>query len=118
MAKNMLDWFTILAFYETSDHKLDGETLLVIKHRALNRLRFLGKLIDGNKSQWIYRLFEKTYLKFNQIQHEHQAKGEWLDSWKVEINPDHRTGGFCFHLVGCPIARHAQAHGYEELPEI
>ena len=98
MAKNMLDWFTILAFYETSDHNLDGETLLVIKHRALNRLRFLGKLIDGNKSQWIYRLFEKTYLKFNQIQHEHQAKGEWL--------------------VGCPIARHAKAHGYEELPEI
>ncbi len=96
MAKNMLDWFTILAFYETSDHKLDGETLLVIKHRALNRLRFLGKLIDGNKSQWIYRLFEKTYLKFNQIQHEHQAKSEWLDSWKVEINPDHRTGASVF----------------------
>ena len=115
MAKNMLDWFTILAFYEASDHRLDGETLLVIKRRAVDRLRFLGKLIDGNKSQWIYRIFEKTYLKFNKMQHEHQAKGEWLDSWKVEINSDHRTEGFCFHLVGCPIAKHAKSHGYEEL---
>ena len=51
MAKNMLDWFTILAFYEASDHRLDGETLLAIKRRALDRMRFLGKLIDGNKQQ-------------------------------------------------------------------
>ncbi len=28
MAKNLLDWFTILAFYEASDHRLDGEALL------------------------------------------------------------------------------------------
>ncbi len=27
MAKNMLDWFTILAFYEASGHRMDGETL-------------------------------------------------------------------------------------------
>ena len=49
MAKNMLDWFTILAFYEASDHRMDGETLLVIKRRAVDRLKFLGKFIDGNR---------------------------------------------------------------------
>ena len=38
-----------------------------------------------------------------------------MDGWRVEINPDHRTEGFCFHLVGCPIAKHAKAHGYGEL---
>lgn len=38
-----------------------------------------------------------------------------MDSWKIELNPDHRTEGFRFHLVGCPIARHAKAHGYEQL---
>ena len=27
MAKNMLDWFTILAFYEASGHRMDGEAL-------------------------------------------------------------------------------------------
>lgn len=115
MAKNMLDWFTIVSFYEASDHRLDGEALLVIKQRAVDRMRFLGKLVDGNKSRWVYKLFEKTYVKYNRLLKEHQEKGEWLDSWKVEINPDNRTEGFCFHLVGCPIAKHAKEHGYEKL---
>lgn len=115
MAKNMLDWYTIVSFYEASDHKLDGEALLAMKRKDAEKMKFLGKLVDGNKSKWPYRLFEKTYVKFNKMSKEHQAKGEWMDTWKVEINPDHRTEGFCFHLIGCPIAKHAKAHGYEEL---
>ena len=115
MAANMLDWFTILSFYEASDRRIDGEALLKIKHRAAEKMKFLGKLIDGNKSRLPYKLFEKTYENYNKKQREHQAKGEWLDSWKVEINPDHRTEGFCFRLIGCPIAKHAKEHGYQEL---
>ena len=115
MAKNMNDWFTIVAFYEASDHALDGEALLEIKRRAVDWMRFLGRLVDGNKSQWVYRVFEKTYVNFNKMCAEHQAKGEWMDTWKVELNPEHRTEGFAFHLVGCPIAKHAKAHGYEDL---
>ena len=115
MAKNMLDWFTILSFYEASGRRMDGEALLDVKRRAVERLRFLGKFVDGNRSRWIYRLFEKTYARFIREQRAHQARGEWMDSWRVEINPDHRQEGFCFHLVGCPIAKHAKVHGYEEL---
>lgn len=115
MAANMLDWFTILSFYEASGHRLDGEALLTIKRQALERLKFIGKLVDGNRDKWPYRLFEKTYAKFIRMQKAHQEKGEWMDSWRVEINPDHREEGFCFHLIGCPIAKHAKAHGYEAL---
>lgn len=115
MAKNMLDWFTILAFYEASDRRMDGPVLLQIKRGAVEKLKFLGKIVDGNRSLWMYRLFEKTYVRFQKMQRAHQAKGEWMDSWGVEINPDHRTEGFCFHLTGCPIAKHAKAHGYEDL---
>lgn len=115
MAKNMLDWFTILSFYEASGHHLDGEVLLKIKRDAVERMKFLANLVDGNRQQWPYKLFEKIYRNFNKMQAEHQAKGEWMDSWKVEINPDHRTEGFCFHLVGCPIAKHAKEHGYQDL---
>ncbi len=115
MAANMLDWFTIVSFYEASSHKLDGEALLAIKRRAVDRMKFLGRVVNGNKSNWPYKLFEKTYRNFIRMQKEHQEKGEWMDSWKVEINPDHRTEGFCFHLVGCPIAKHAKEHGYGEL---
>ena len=49
MAKNMLDWFTILAFYEASDRRMDGETLPAIKHRSVEKLKFFGKLVDGNR---------------------------------------------------------------------
>ena len=115
MAANMYDWFTILSFYEASDHRLDGEVLLKIKRDSAEKMKFLGKIVNGNKSNWPYKLFEKTYVKFNKMQQEHQAKGEWMDSWKVEINPDGRTEGFCFHLIGCPIAKHAKEHGYSDL---
>lgn len=80
MAKNMLDWFTILAFYEASGHRMDGEVLLEIKRRSVERMKFLGKLIDGNRQKWPYRLFEKTYANFIRMQEEHQARGEWMDS--------------------------------------
>ena len=115
MAKNMLDWFTILAFYEASDHRLDGEALLEIKRRATERLKFLGALVNGNRTNWAYRLFEKTYVNYSRMVKEHQARGEWRDAWRVALNPDHRTEGFCFHLIGCPIAKHAREHGYEAL---
>ena len=49
------------------------------------------------------------------MQAAHQAKGEWRDSRRIQLNPGHRTEGFCFHLVGCPIAKHAKEHGYGEL---
>lgn len=115
MAANMLDWFTILSFYEASGHKLDGEVLLAIKRREADSMKFWGKLINGNRNKWPYRLFEKVYTKYNKMQKEHEKRGEWKDSWRVEINPEHRTEGFCFHLVGCPIAKHAKEHGYGEL---
>ena len=115
MAKNMLDWFTILSFYEASDHRLDGKTLLEIKRRSVDKMKFIGKFVDGNRQKWPYRLFEKIYVKYNRMQKEHQPRGEWTDSWKVEINPEQRTEGIAFHLVACPIAKHAKEHGYGEL---
>ena len=56
MAKNMLDWFTILSFYEASGHRMDGETLLEIKRRDVERMKFLGKFIDGNSASGSIRL--------------------------------------------------------------
>lgn len=93
MAKNLLDWFTILAFYEASDHRLDGEALLEIKRRAAERLKFPGALVNGNRTTWAYRLFEKIYVNYDRIVKKHQARGEWRDAWRVELNPDHRTEG-------------------------
>ena len=115
MAKNMDTWFSIVAFYEASDHVIDGEAFQIIHGWRIDGLCFLGKIIDGNKQKFPYRLFERIYDKYERQLKEHQAKGEWMDSWKIEVNPEHHTEGYSFHLIGCPIAKHAKEHGYEEL---
>ena len=33
----------------------------------------------------------------------------------IRINPDNRTEGYSFDLIGCPIAKHARENGYAEL---
>ena len=58
MAANMYDWFTIVSFYEASGHRLDGEVLLTIKRDAAEKMKFLGKIVNGNRSNWPYKLFE------------------------------------------------------------
>ena len=115
MAKSMLDWFTILSCYETSGHRLDGEALREIKRRSVETLSFIGRLVDGNRHKWPYRLFERIYARFIKMQAKHSSRGEWMDGWNIELNPDNLTKGFCFHLSGCPIAKHAREHGYGEL---
>ena len=60
MAANMYDWFTIISFYEASDHRLDGEVLLTIKRESTEKMKFLGKIVNGNKSNWPYKVFEKS----------------------------------------------------------
>lgn len=115
MAANMDTWFSIVAFYEASDHAIDGEAFQTIYNWHIDRMRFLGKIIDGNKHKFPYKLFEKIYDKYERELKEHQAKGEWMDSWKIKINPEHHESGYSFHLIGCPIAKHAKEHGYEEL---
>ena len=84
MAQNMLDWFTILSFYEATGRRMDGEVLLEIKRRAVDKWKFLGKFIDGNRNQWPYRLFEKVYGRYIKKLQAHQARGEWMDTWRIE----------------------------------
>lgn len=115
MAMNMDTWFSIVAFYEASDHAIDGNAFQIIYGWHIAGLRFLGKIIDGNRHKLPYKLFAKVYDKYERQLKEHQAKGEWMDSWQIAVNPEHHTEGYSFHLIGCPIAKHAKEHGYEEL---
>lgn len=115
MASNMDTWFSMVAFYEASDHAIDGDAFQTIHGWHIDSLRFLGKLIDANKHKFPYKIFEKVYDKYERQLKRHQAKGEWTASWGIEINPEHHTYGYSFNLIGCPIAAHAKEHGYEEL---
>ncbi len=86
MAKNMLDWFTILAFYEASDHKLDGEVLLQIKREAAEKVKFLGKLVNGNQ-KWPYKVFEKVYINYNKMQKSTKQRASGWIAGKQKSTP-------------------------------
>ncbi len=115
MADTMNIWYCIVAFYEASDHVIDGRAFLMIHGRHADKLRFLGKIIDANKQQFPFRLMLHIYQRYEKKLRRHRAKGEWTDAWDIALNPDNRQEGCCFHLIGCPIAKHAKANGYENL---
>jgi len=115
MADTMDIWFCIVAFYEASDHVIDGEAFQIIHGWHVDALRFLGKIIDANRQQIPYKLMSNVYDRYEKNLRAHRAKGEWVDAWDIRVNPDKRQEGYAFHLIGCPIAKHAKEHGYEEL---
>ena len=79
MTNNMLDWFTILAFYEASGRRLHGEALLEIKRRSAEKQKWLAAFVDGNTQKWPYRLLERTFAAYSRKVEAHQKKGEWMD---------------------------------------
>ena len=115
MADTMEIWYCIVAFYEASGHVIDGRAFQIIHGWHIDQLRFLGRIIDGNRQQFPFRLMLRIYRRYEKNLRSHRAKGEWADAWDIAINPDHRQEGCCFHLIGCPIAQHAKANGYAEL---
>ena len=115
IAGSMETWFCMVAFYEASDHLIDGEAFQIIHAWHTDALRFLGKIIDANRDQWVYTLFSKVYDRYLRQLSAHRQRGKWTEAWDVKVNPEGHNEGYSFHLVGCPIARHARAHGYEEL---
>lgn len=60
MADTMNIWFCIVAFYEASDHVIDGKAFQTIHGWHIDRLRFLGKLIDGNRHQFPYIISKRS----------------------------------------------------------
>ena len=44
-----------------------------------------------------------------------RAKGEWLETWGMIVDPNESSEGFAFTLVGCPIADYAAKYGYMDL---
>ena len=115
MADTMEIWYCIVAFYEASDHRIDGEAFQIIHGWHIDGLRFLGRCIDANRQQFPFRLMLHIYQRYEKNLKRHRARGEWVDAWDIAINPDNRQEGCCFHLIGCPIAVHARTHGYAEL---
>lgn len=106
------------SFYEASDHRIDGETIMKVAEQISRRYRFVRSLVNLNRS-WQMKLFRsvlyKRYTPYAKLVEEKVAQGQWGNTWRVRINPRNTSEGVCFELLGCPLADYARANGYETL---
>ena len=82
------------------------------------QMRWMGGLLNINRKPVVSVLrsyLYKSYTKYSDQVKEKQAKGEWMDTWGMLVNPDNKKEGFAFTLVGCPLVEYAKKYGYMEL---
>ena len=118
MAYN-LDMFIIaISFYEASDHRIDGNAIGEIAEDVYGRLKFLRHFVNLNREGTMKRfrkLMYKKYVPYAQLVEDKLSRGEWGNTWRIRVNPDEKSEGVRFDLVGCPLADYAIANGYMDL---
>lgn len=114
LAANKEIFLTFIAAYEGSRHRIDADAIDELLTLFLHKVRFVPLFVDFNRP-WLARWMNKLYISYAQKVNQKKANGEWEAAWGIAINPDNRTEGCCFHLIGCPLAAFAKAHGYTEL---
>lgn len=114
LAGNLDMALAFFAFYEASDKRINGDSVLEMAGWMFSKMSFASKIADFNKP-WMAKLMYKVYIPYAKKVEKHKAKGEWANAWSVRINPESFTEGCSFHLIGCPLVDFARKHGYMEL---
>ncbi len=115
MASNMDLTAAFFAYYEASEHKIGGEAIEILIDWLADDLHWITFLTNMNKRRYIQPLYYKMYSKHAKEVEERKAKGEWPDTWSFKINPDGRTEGIYYHMIGCPLYKFVKQNGYEEM---
>ena len=118
MSHNLDMMITVIAFYEASDHRIDGPTITKIAGELFDGLGFVRAILNVNRP-WQMKLLKsvmyKRYVPYSELVKEKKASGEWNNTWGVEVNPRNIDEGVSFDLVGCPLSDYAKANGYTEI---
>ncbi len=118
LANNLDLFLLILSYYEASDRRMGGDAIDEIIADMYEHGKFLNHVMNINKKGILSLLrntMYKSYQKYADKVEEKQAHGEWMDTWKMVVNPNNTNEGIAFTLVGCPLAEYAKKYGYEEL---
>lgn len=114
LASNLDMAMAFFAFYEATDKRLKGESVIEMAKWMTEGLTFARKLIDFNKP-WVAKLMYKLYIPYAKKAEKNTTNGKWGNAWKVIVNPENYTEGCSFHLVGCPLVDFAKKHGYMDI---
>ena len=90
------------SFYEASDHRIGIPELDEFAYEVIIKSsEKAGKLIGWN-SPVMPKMALKMYSRYKKKIDEHVAKGEWGNTWRIEMNPEGHTEGFAIHTKMCP----------------
>ena len=107
------------AFYEGCGRRIGIPELDEFAYEAVVKSsEAVGKFISWN-SPLMPKIAVKMYSSYRKKIDEHVARGEWGNTWRVEMNPEGHKEGFAIHTRMCPNVDFCRVHGYEEfLPAI
>ena len=107
------------AFYEASSRRIGIPELDEFAYETVVKSsEAAGRLIGWN-SPLMAKMAMKMYSGYKEKIDEHVARGEWGNTWRIEMNPEGHAQGFAIHTRMCPNVDFCRAHGYEEfLPAI
>ena len=118
LANNVGMFILFISYYEASDHRLGGKAIDEIIADLYSRFKFLGAFMNSNHTRTfglLKRKLYKDYRGYAELVKEKQARGEWLDTWGMIVDPNNDPESFSFTLVGCPLVKYAREYGYMEL---
>lgn len=102
------------AFHEACGRKLTPEDLdWFADETMVEPARKSGKLMNWNSSL-MPKMARKMYISYKKKIDDHVAKGEWGNTWRFEINPEHHKEGFALRTRLCPNWDFVRKYGYEE----
>ena len=107
------------AFYEACGRRIGVSELDEFAYETVVKSsEAAGKFIGWN-SPLMAKMATKMYTGYKKKIDDHVARGEWGNTWRVEMNPEGHTEGFAIHTRMCPNVDFCRAHGYMEfLPAI
>lgn len=115
MASNMDITAAFFAFYEASGHRIGGEAIETLVNWLADDYKWAGFFTDMNRRRYVRPLYYRVYRKHSEEVKRRKARGEWQGTWDIEINPENREEGICYHMKNCPLLAFVKAHGYEAL---
>lgn len=118
LAGNLDMFLLFLAFYEATDHRMAEDAIDEIIQDLYTHYKWLGCFMNINRKpalSFLRNHLYRSYSKYAELVSQKQAKGEWMETWGMRVNPNNATEGYAFTLVGCPLVEYAKKHGYMHL---
>ena len=118
LASNMDMMLTFIAFYEASNHRIDGKSINEVSDIILGKISWVSKIFNINKPyqlRMVRKLMYGLYVPYAKKVDAKKENGEWGNTWSMAIDPKSKKEGVSFDLIGCPLVDYAKKYGYEEI---